>query len=72
MDIQQLNTDLSAHGTIIFCDEHNDRSFLVVMEGVTDHDTVHDIIDSHVASTYPVQTNCTLVDGVMKCEKYKE
>lgn len=67
----QLQTDLSTHGTIVFCEEHNPNYYLVVMEGVSDHDTVHSIIDSYVAADFPNQTNCTLVDGVLKCEKSK-
>jgi len=67
----QLQSELSAHGTIVFCDEHNPYYYLVVMEGVIDHDTVHNIIDSYVAIDYPNQVSCTLVDGVLKCEKSK-
>lgn len=67
----QLQSDLEAHGTVIICGEHSEDSYLVVMEGVADHDAAHDVIDSYVLAEYPNQTNCTWVDGVLKCEKTK-
>jgi len=72
VDTQQLQVDLALHGDIIYCDEHNESYYLVVMENVADHNTVHDLIDSYVNSEYPNQTNCTLVDGILKCEKSKQ
>lgn len=72
VNTQQLQSDLASHGNIVYCDEHNDSYYLIVMENVTDHDTVHDIIDSYVAVDYPNQTNCTLVSGILKCEKSKQ
>lgn len=72
VDIAQLQTDLSSHGTVVFCDVHNEHSFLVVIEGVTNYDATHGIIDTHVATDYPNQTNSTLVNGVLKCEKFNQ
>ena len=70
VDTNKLQTDLTPHGSITYCDG-NDNYYLVVMTGVTDHDTVHGIISSAVDADYPNQTNCTLVNGVLKCQKDK-
>lgn len=67
----QLQTDLSAYGTIIFCDINNPSSYLVVMEGVIEGDyaAIENIINTAMGSDFPVEFNCELNSGVLKCER---
>lgn len=73
IDINTLNTELSAYGTIIKCCECiENNNFIVVLENVTtDEDTIKTTIESHVLADYPEQVSCRLTGGVFKTD-YKK
>lgn len=66
---EQLSTDLETFGEILFCDKNNEKTFIVVMQGVVNKEAVEAIINLACSSDYPNQNHCTLRNGVYKCER---
>ena len=73
VNTQQLQTDLSVYGNVIFCDENSDMSYVIVMDGVNNGDeaTIDRIINTHCLVDYPIKFNYSLINGVLKCERTK-
>ena len=69
VDTQALRTALEPHGTIVFCDNHLDMYYLIVMENWdSDIPTFDAIADPYVLPDFPNQDIITLVDGVLKTQ----
>lgn len=71
VDSNQLQSELAQYGSIILCEQHTDFSYVVVMSGVSDSNSVETTIDAHVSTDFPTHQSCTLVDGIFKCERTK-
>ena len=70
IDINILNTELSAHGTVIICSEFiEQRNFIVVLENVTSNEIdIQNIIESHILGDYPTQISFRLNNGTLKSD----
>jgi hypothetical protein len=66
---EELVSKLEVYGTVVFCDENNDKGYVIVMENWTGTiDNFVDIVSVEVIPTYPQTITLTLVDGVIKSE----
>ena len=66
---EALINDLTLHGTVVFCDANNVKSYVVVVSDVTaDIATMKQICDTHLLTDYPYENTMTLVDGLFKTE----
>lgn len=69
---QQLVTKLEVYGTVLFCDENTEESYVIVMENWTGTlDNFNDIVTVEVIPTYPETITTTLVNGVIKSEFFE-
>jgi len=69
---EELVTKLEVYGTVLFCDENTDESYLIVMENWTGTiDNFVDIVSVEIIPTYPETITLTLVEGVIKSEFVK-
>ena len=69
VDTQALRTALEPFGTIVFCDNHNELYYLVVMSDWTsDQATFEAIANIYIVPDYPYLYNFTLQDGTLKAQ----
>jgi len=72
VDRENLIIDISAHGSVVYCDENSEVNYVVVMEGVTSNKITLDIIvDGYVSADYGGSSLSTLSNGVYKCDYSK-
>ena len=69
IDRTALIQALEQHGTVVFCDNHLDMYYLIVMNN-WDLDIVgfNAIADSYILPEYPEQVVISLVDGILKTQ----
>lgn len=69
VDRDNLVLALEQYGVVEFCDSQYDLYYLVVMSSWTaDENTFFIIADEYIVPFYPLLTNFTLVDGVLKAQ----
>jgi hypothetical protein len=72
INIEQLTTELTPYGNILFLGENNEMSFVIAMNEVTtDEQTIENIVHSHISGDYPNEITRTLIDGVYKAHHQK-
>jgi len=63
---------LEQYGIVEYCDSHLDLYYIVVMSSwYEDENTFFDIANQYIIDDYPLLTNFTLVDGVLKAQYNK-
>ena len=68
VDTQNLEIELNNYGNVIFCNENNIKSFIVVVENlITDVTTIKTIIDGYVLNDFQILKDIRLSDGKLKC-----
>lgn len=69
VDRQALVNELEQHGVVVFCDNHLDVYYLIVMENWdSDIPTFDAIADKYVLQDFPNQGIITLENGVLKTQ----
>lgn len=69
VDRQALIEELEQHGNVVFCDQNNDFSYLVVMsDWNSDEATFEAIANIYIVPDFPEMSVLTLVDGVLKSQ----
>jgi len=73
VDRQALIEELEQYGNVVFCDQNNEISYLVVMSDWTsDQVTFEAIANIYIVSDFPYLSNFTLVNGVLKAQYNSE
>lgn len=69
VDRQALIEELEQHGNVVFCDQNNERTYLVVMsDWNSDEATFEAIANIYIVPDFPEMSVLTLVDGVLKSQ----
>jgi len=72
VDREGLISELTPYGNIVFCDENNIISYIVVVSDViTDVTTLKNITDNYLLGDYPNLNTISLVDNTFKCQYNK-
>jgi hypothetical protein len=73
VDREALITDLENFGNVVFCDQNNEISYLVVMSDWTENEaTFESIANIYIVPDFPYLSNLTLVNGVLKAQYNSE
>jgi hypothetical protein len=73
VDREALITDLENFGNVVFCDQNNEISYLVVMSDWTENEaTFEAIANIYIVPDFPYLSNLTLVNGVLKAQYNSE
>jgi hypothetical protein len=73
VDRQALIEELEQYGNVVFCDQNNDISYLVVMSDWTENEaTFESIANIYIVPDFPYLSNLTLVNGVLKAQYNSE
>lgn len=68
VDTQNLEIELNNYGNVIFCNENNIKSFIIVVENlITDVTTIKTIIDRYLLNDFQILKDIRLSDGKLKC-----
>ena len=69
VDRQALIEELEQYGNVVFCDQNNEISYLVVMSDWTsDAATFESIANIYIVPDFPYLYNFTLQDGTIKAQ----
>jgi hypothetical protein len=69
VDRQALIEELEQYGNVVFCDQNNEISYLVVMSDWTENEaTFEAIANIYIVPYFPYLSNLTLVNGVLKAQ----
>ena len=69
VDRQALIEALEQYGNVVFCDQNNQLCYLVVMSDWTsDEATFEAIANIYIVPDFPILSNITLVNGVLKAQ----
>jgi hypothetical protein len=73
VDRQALIEELEQYGNVVFCDQNNEISYLVVMSDWTENEaTFEAIANIYIVPDFPYLSNLTLVNGVLKAQYNSE
>jgi hypothetical protein len=73
VDRQALIEELEQYGNVVFCDQNNEISYLVVMSDWTENEaTFESIANIYIVPDFPYLSNLTLVNGVLKAQYNSE
>jgi hypothetical protein len=73
VDREALITDLENFGNVVFCDQNNEISYLVVMSDWTENEaTFEAIANIYIVPYFSYLSNLTLVNGVLKAQYNSE
>jgi hypothetical protein len=73
VDRQALIEELEQYGNVVFCDQNNEISYLVVMSDWTENEaTFESIANIYIVPYFPYLSNLTLVNGVLKAQYNSE
>jgi len=73
VDRQALIEELEQYGNVVFCDQNNEISYLVVMSDWTENEaTFESIANIYIVPDFPYLSNFTLVNGVLKAQYNSE
>jgi hypothetical protein len=73
VDRQALIEELEQYGNVVFCDQNNEISYLVVMSDWTsDQATFEAIANIYIVPNFPYLSNLTLVNSVLKAQYNSE
>lgn len=73
VDRQALIEELEQYGNVVFCDQNNEISYLVVMSDWTENKaTFESIANIYIITDFPYLSNLTLVNGVLKAQYNSE
>jgi hypothetical protein len=69
VDRNALLQELEQYGSVVFCDQNNEISYLVVMSDWTsDAATFESIANIYIVPDFPYLYNFTLQDGTIKAQ----
>lgn len=73
VDRKALVEELELHGNVVFCDENNEKSYVVVMsDWNSDEATFEAIANIYIISDFPFLSNISLVNKILKAQYNKE
>jgi hypothetical protein len=73
VDRQALIEELEQYGNVVFCDQNNEISYLVVMSDWTENEaTFEAIANIYIVPNFPYLSNLTLVNSVLKAQYNSE
>ena len=66
---QALIEALEQYGNVVFCDQNNEFSYLVVMSDWTSDEAIFEsIANIYIVPDFPFLSNLTLFNGVLKAQ----
>jgi len=69
VDRTALISELSQHGTVVFCDNNSTLYYLIVVTGWNlDINSLYEITDNYLSADFPFDDIITLNNGLLKAQ----